>query len=107
MMSAWLLYSRDPENAPLVTVTGGHSKQKKHNNISPGGTVKPVLSDHVKRRQKRGIQQGLSLNVGQKYCRMFQGEHSAIISAFIKLPFVIKIFLLCLFLSGCLRQVLL
>ena len=34
------------------------------------------------------------------------GEHSAILSTFIKLPFVIKIFVL-LFLSGCLRQVLL
>ena len=37
---------------------------------------------------------------------MLHREHSAIISAFIKLPFVIKIFV-CLFLSGCLRQVLL
>ena len=92
MMSAWLLYSRDPENAPLVTVTGGHSKQKKHNHVSPGGTVKPVLSDHAKRRQKLGFQQRLSLNVGQKYRRMIQGEHSAILSTFIKLPFVIKIF---------------
>ena len=34
----------------------------------------------------------LSLNTGQKYCIMFQGEHSAILSTFIKLPFVIKIF---------------
>ena len=34
----------------------------------------------------------LSLNAGQKYCRMLQGEHSAILSTFIKLPFVIKIF---------------
>ena len=34
----------------------------------------------------------LSLNAGQKYCRM---EHSAILSTFIKLPFVnIKIFVL-------------
>ena len=32
----------------------------------------------------------LSLNAGQKYCRMLQGEHSAILSTFIKLPFVIK-----------------
>ena len=34
----------------------------------------------------------LSLNAGQKYCRMLQGEHSAILLTFIKLPFVIKIF---------------
>ena len=31
----------------------------------------------------------LSLNAGQKYCRMLQGEHSAILLTFIKLPFVI------------------
>ena len=48
----------------------------------------------------------LSLNAGQKYCRMLQGEHSAILSTFIKLPFFIKIFVLP-FLSGCLRHVLL
>ena len=37
---------------------------------------------------------------------MLQGEHSAILSTFIKLQFVIKIFFY-LFLSGRLRQVLL
>ena len=39
----------------------------------------------------------LSLNAGQKYCRMLQGEHSTILLAFIKLPFVIKIFVLSIF----------
>ena len=38
----------------------------------------------------------LSLNAGQKYCRMLQGEHSAMFLTFI-LPFVIKIFILCIF----------
>ena len=38
-----------------------------------------------------GFQDRLSLNAGQKYCRMLQGEHSAILSTFIYLPFVIKI----------------
>ena len=33
----------------------------------------------------------------QKYCRMLQGEHSAILSTFVKLPFVIMIFVLSLF----------
>ena len=55
-------------------------------------TVKPVLSSHSKRIQDR-----LSLNAGQKYCRMLQGEHSAILSTYIKLPFVIKIFVLSIF----------
>ena len=39
----------------------------------------------------------MPLNAGQKYCRMLQGEHSAILSTFIKLPFVIKIFVLFIF----------
>ena len=43
-------------------------------------------------RPKIGFQDHLSLNAGQKYCKMLQGEHSAIRSAFIKLPFVIKVF---------------
>ena len=53
----------------------------------------------------------ISLITGQKYwgvlqgehsailstCNMLQGEHSAIFSTFIKLPFVIKIFVLFIF----------
>ena len=39
----------------------------------------------------------VSLNAGQKHCRMLQEEHSAILSTFIKLPFVIKIFVLSIF----------
>ena len=31
------------------------------------------------------------------YCRMLQGKHSAILLTSIKLPFVIKIFVLCVF----------
>ena len=58
-------------------------------------TVKPLKNEDK-----------LSLNLGQKYCRMLQREHSAILLTFIKLQFVIKIFVLS-FLSGCLRQVLL
>ena len=34
------------------------------------------------------------LNTGLKYCRMLQGEHSAILLTFIKLPVVIKTFVL-------------
>ena len=45
----------------------------------------------VKRQLSKRPQ--LSLDAGQKYCRMLQGEHSAIILTFIKLPFVIKIFI--------------
>ena len=46
---------------------------------------------------KIGFQDQLLLNAGQKYCRMFQGEHSAILSTSIKLPIFIKIFVLSIF----------
>ena len=60
---------------------------------------KPILSGHSKRRPKIGFQDIVSLNAGQKYCRMLPLEHSATLSTFIKLSFVIKKFV-CLFLSG-------
>ena len=59
-------------------------------------SVKPVLSGHSK-RPKIGFQDRLLLNAGQKYCTMLQGEHSAILSTFIKLPFGFKIFVLSIF----------
>ena len=39
----------------------------------------------------------ISLNAGQTYCRMLQGEHSAILSTFIKLPIITQIFVLSIF----------
>ena len=65
-------------------------------NIFNADTVKPVLSNHSQRRPKIGFQDQLLLNAGLKYCRMLQGEHSAILSTFIMLLFVIKIFVLSL-----------
>ena len=62
----------------------------------------PTVKRPLSKRPKIGFQDQLSLNAGQKYCRMLQGEHSAIFSTFIKLPFVIKIFV-----SGHFTQVLL
>ena len=41
------------------------------------------------KKTKFGFQGQLLLNAGQEYCRMLP-QHSAIISTFIKLPFVIK-----------------
>ena len=58
---------------------------------------KTYLKRPLKKKTKNGFQARLSLNAGQKYCRMLQGEHSAILSTFIKLPFVIKIFVLSIF----------
>ena len=56
-------------------------------------SVKRPLS----RRPKIGFQVQLSLNAGQKYCRMLQVEHSAILLTFIKIRIVIKIFVLSIF----------
>ena len=49
------------------------------------------------KRLNIGFQDQLSLNAGQKYGRMLQGEHSAIRSTFIKLPVVVYIFILSIF----------
>ena len=54
----------------------------------------------LSKRPNIGFHDQLSLNAGQKYCRMLQGGgggHSAIRSTFIKLPFVIKICVLSIF----------
>ena len=58
---------------------------------------KTCLKRPLKKKTKIGFQDRLSLNVGQKYCRMLQREHSAILSTFIKLPFAIKTFVLSCF----------
>ena len=55
--------------------------------------IKLVLIDHSKGRSKYGFQDGLSLNAGQKYCRMLQ----SILSTFFKLLFVFKMFVLSIF----------
>ena len=44
-----------------------------------------------------GFQDQLLLNAGQKYCRMLQREHSAILSTCIKLPHGFKTFVLSVF----------
>ena len=51
----------------------------------------------LKKKTKIGFEDRILLNAGQKFCRMLQREHSAILSTFIKLPFVIKIFVLTIF----------
>ena len=56
--------------------------------------TKTCVKRPLLKSQKIGFQDQLSLNAGQRYCRMLQGEHSAILSTFIKLPFVIKIYVL-------------
>ena len=58
---------------------------------------KTCLKRLLKKNKKICFQYQLSLNAGQKYCRMLQKEHSAILSTFIKLPFSIKTFVLSIF----------
>ena len=58
---------------------------------------KTCVKQPLSKRPKIVFQDQLSHNASQKYCRMLQREHSAILSTFIKLPFVIKIFDLCIF----------
>ena len=53
-------------------------------------TVNSVLRGLSKRRQIIGFQDCLSIHAGQQYPR----EHPAILSTFIRLPFVFKIFVL-------------
>ena len=42
-------------------------------------TVKPVITGHPKRRPNIEFQDQLSLNAGQKYCRILQYFHSSLI----------------------------
>ena len=58
---------------------------------------KTCVKRPLSKRPKIGFQDQLSLNAGQTYCRMLQKEHSAILLTFIKLRFVIKIFVLSIF----------
>ena len=58
---------------------------------------KTCVKRPLTKRPKNGFQDQLLLNAGQKYCRMLHLEHSAILLTFIKLPTVIKIFILSIF----------
>ena len=51
---------------------------------------KTCVKRPLSKRQKNDFQDQLSLSEGHKYCKMIQGEHSAVLSTFINLTFVIK-----------------
>ena len=63
-------------------------------------TVKPVLSDHSKRRPEIDFQDQLSLNAGQKYCRMLQESILQYFQPSLSYHLPLRS-LFCLFLSGC------
>ena len=85
MEQTWSLYRglTVHQHEHLVEILHNYSKS----------CVKWTLS----KRPKIGFQEQLSHNAGLKHCRMLQGEHSAILLTFIKLPFVIKIFVMYIF----------
>ena len=58
---------------------------------------KTCLKRPLEKKSKIGFQNQLLLNAGQKYCRMLQREHSAILSTFVKLKNFIKIFVSSIF----------
>ena len=62
-----------------------------------GHYSKTCVKQPLSKRSKIGFQDQLSLYAGQKYCSILQEEHSAILSTFIKPPFVIKISVLSIF----------
>ena len=58
---------------------------------------KTCLKLSLKKNTQIGFQVDCRLMQVKKYCRMLQGEHSAILLTFIKLPFAIKTFVLYIF----------
>ena len=74
-----------------------HCMEDSETEMSKHMRIKTCVKRPLSKRPKIGFQDQLSLNAGQKYCGMLQEEHSAILSTFIKLPFVIKTFVLSIF----------
>ena len=84
----YILHQMMTETA-IHKLTAREAKQRYCSNTC----VKRPLSN----RPEICFQDHLSLNAGQRYCRMLPLEHSAILLTFINLPFVIKIFVLSIF----------
>ena len=66
-------------------------------NIHNSNYSKTCLKPPLKRRPKIGFQDRLSFKAGQKYCRMLQREHSAILLTGNKLTSIFKTFVLSFF----------
>ena len=67
------------------------------NTLKTDGYSKTCLKQPLSKRPKMGFQDQLTLNTGQKYCRMLQGEHSAILLTCIEQPHGFKTFVLSIF----------
>ena len=68
-----------------------------HTSIPKKTYSKTCLKRPLSIRPKMGFQDQLSLNAGQKHCRMLQLEHSAILLTCIELPHGFKTFVLTIF----------
>ena len=58
---------------------------------------KTCVKRSLSKRQKISFQDQLLLNAGQKYCRMLQGEHSAILSTSLSYHLSLRRFVLSIF----------
>ena len=56
-----------------------HSKPPAKKASKPVKVSRTCLKHPLKKNTKNGFRYQLSLNAGQKYCRLLQGEHSAIL----------------------------
>ena len=95
MMFLHLHVNRKPYDDDDDNNNDGNSTIRKINIIHVYSTT--CLKQPLKKRPKIGLKDRLSLNAGQKYCRMLPLEHSAILLTFIKLPFAIRTFILSIF----------
>ena len=99
------LYCQRAASHSVTADRGPYKRRRSHWYYRQTGARLAVLYQYSKIWLKRPLSKGpkigfldwLSLNAGQKYCRMLQGEHSAILLTFIKLPFVFKIIVLSIF----------
>ena len=83
----------------VITSGSGKPGRQVFSHHSPNDNTysKTCLEQPLSKRPEMGFQDQLSLNAGQKYCRMLQGEHSAILSTCIELPHGFKTFVLSIF----------
>ena len=79
--------SKDMQNQPKFVIQIYYVSQNYFCQYS-----KTCVKQPLSKRPKIGFQDQLLLNAGQLYCRVLQEERLAILSTFIELPFIIKIF---------------
>ena len=85
----WKDMKRLPDHLRFIVL----NQNEESNNVEGIRLLKPAdhfqysktcVKQPLSKRPQIGFQDQLSLNAGQKYSRMLQGEHSAILSTFIK-----------------------